>query len=80
MPLVNPVDESTLHSGVFLVGPSLRHDKHILCFVYKFRQRFAVVVNTIAERLGVNATALAEYRRQGMFLDDLSCCGDACAC
>ena len=80
MPLVNPVDESTLHSGVFLVGPSLRHDKHILCFVYKFRQRFAVVVNTIAERLGVNATALAEYRRQGMFLDDLSCCDNACAC
>lgn len=80
MPLVNEMDESTLHTGVFLVGPSLRHDQHILCFVYKFRQRFAVVAHTIAERLVVDTSPLDEYRRQGMFLDDLSCCGGGCTC
>ena len=51
------------------------------------RQRFAIVANTVAARLGVGSdkTAAAEkrYRNAGMFLDDVECCkqqacGSAC--
>ena len=66
--------------GLFLVGPQVRQDNIIFCFIYKFRQRFAVVANQIARRLRVSTEPLEWYRRHGMYLDDLSCCGDACAC
>ncbi|NET11677.1 MAG: NAD(P)-binding domain-containing protein [Okeania sp. SIO1H6] len=73
-------DESTLTPGLFVVGPSVRHGNVIFCFIYKFRQRFAVVGNAIAQRLGIDPTPLEAYRRQGLFLDDLSCCNDDCVC
>ena len=63
-----------------MVGPEVRQDDVIFCFIYKFRQRFAVVANQIADRLQIDVEPLEEYRRYGMFLDDLSCCGDDCAC
>ena len=73
-------DESTRTPGLFVVGPSVRHDDVILCFIYKFRQRFAVVAQAIAERLGVETAPLERYRGNNMFLDDLSCCHDRCIC
>ncbi|MBP0018419.1 MAG: NAD(P)-binding domain-containing protein [Cyanobacteria bacterium SBLK] len=73
-------DESTLTPGLFVVGPSVRHGDLIFCFIYKFRQRFAVVVNAIAQRLGIDTTTLETYRREGLFLDDLSCCDNDCVC
>ena len=73
-------DESTLTRGLFVVGPSVRHGDLIFCFIYKFRQRFAVVANAIAQRLGIDTTVLEEYRKEGLFLDDLSCCGNDCVC
>ncbi len=73
-------DESTITPGLFVVGPSVRHGNIIFCFIYKFRQRFAVVGNAIAQRLGIDPTPLEAYRRQGLFLDDLSCCNDDCVC
>ncbi len=73
-------DESTLTPGLFLVGPSVRHGNLIFCFIYKFRQRFAVVANAIAQRLGMDTTPLESYRQDGMFLDDLSCCDNDCLC
>jgi putative flavoprotein involved in K+ transport len=79
-PFLNEHDESTLVPGLFLVGPSVRHEQHIFCFIYKFRQRFPVVAARIAERLGVDPSPLEEYRRWGMYLDDLSCCGQECVC
>ena len=79
-PLLTEDDESTVTRGLFLVGPQVRQDDVIFCFIYKFRQRFAVVANQIARRLRVSAKPLEEYRRYGMYLDDLSCCGDECAC
>ena len=79
-PLLTENDESTVTKGLFLVGPQVRQDKIIFCFIYKFRQRFAVVANQIARRLRVSTEPLEWYRRYGMYLDDLSCCGDACAC
>ncbi len=72
-------DESTRTPGLFLVGPQVWHDQVIFCFIYKFRQRFAVVAHAIAERLGIDtAEVVAVYRSKGMFLDDLSCCKEAC--
>ncbi|MGK7922326.1 MAG: NAD(P)/FAD-dependent oxidoreductase [Trichodesmium sp.] len=73
-------DESTITPGLFVVGPSVRHGNIIFCFIYKFRQRFAVVGNAIAQRLGIDPSPLEVYRRQGLFLDDLSCCNDDCVC
>ena len=79
-PLLTENDESTVTKGLFLVGPQVRQDDLIFCFIYKFRQRFAVVANQIARRLRVSTEPLEEYRRYGMYLDDLSCCHDECAC
>ncbi len=79
-PLLTENDESTLTKGLFLVGPQVRQGNLIFCFIYKFRLRFAVVANQIARRLGVSTEPLELYRRYSMYLDDLSCCGDQCAC
>jgi thioredoxin reductase len=77
--LLTENDESTVTPGLFVVGPSVRHGAIILCFIYKFRQRFAVVAKAIGERLDLDTSVLERYRPQ-MFLDDLSCCDDTCAC
>jgi len=79
-PLLSTNDESTITPGMFLCGPSVRHEQHVFCFIYKYRQRFAVVAKAIATRLGLPAEELEMYRKWGMYLDDLSCCGEECAC
>jgi len=79
-PLLSNEDESTTAPGLFFCGPMVRHDDHIFCFIYKFRQRFAVVAKAIADRLGLPAEELETYRQWGMYLDDLSCCGEPCVC
>ena len=74
-------DESTATPGLFLVGPQVAHDGQLFCFIYKFRQRFAVVAETVGERLGVDTTPLEYYRETGMLLEDLACCEpDYCEC
>lgn len=78
-PLLSDQDESTAVPGLFLCGPAVRHQKHIFCFIYKYRQRFAVVAKAIANSLGLPAEQLETYRQWGMYLDDLSCCGEECA-
>ncbi len=79
-PLLNNQDESTIVPGVFLCGPAVRHDNHVFCFIYKYRQRFAVVAKAVATSLGLAAEHLETYRSWGMYLDDLSCCGQECEC
>lgn len=79
-PHLNDHDESTATAGLFVAGPAVRHAGHVFCFIYKFRQRFAVVAARIAARLGIDASPLEEYRKWGMYLDDLSCCGQECVC
>ena len=80
-PLLTPQDESTELPGLVLVGPQLKHHGHLFCYIYKFRQRFAVVARTIAGRLGVDTSPLEIYRINNMFLDDLSCCeAENCLC
>jgi len=78
--LLTECDESTRTPGLFVAGPQVRHGNVIFCFIYKYRQRFAVVANEIAKRLDVSTEPLEVYRREQMFLDDLSCCGEECAC
>jgi putative flavoprotein involved in K+ transport len=73
-------DESTRTPGLFVVGPSVRHETAIFCFIYKFRQRFAVVAREIGARLELDLAPLERYRREGMYLDDLTCCGTDCVC
>ncbi|TWT71784.1 NAD(P)/FAD-dependent oxidoreductase [Crateriforma conspicua] len=77
-PKLNENDESTVTPGLFLCGPAVRHDNHVFCFIYKYRQRFAVVAKAIATSLGLPAEELESYRKWGMYLDDLSCCGEEC--
>ena len=79
-PLLSEHDESTIVPGLFLCGPAVRHDRHVFCFIYKYRQRFAVVAKAIATSLGLPAEGLETYRKWGMYLDDLSCCGEECVC
>ena len=78
-PILTEQDESTRLPGLFLVGPEVQHRQHLFCFIYKFRQRFAVVARAIAGRFGMETEALEAYRANGMYLDDLSCC-DAANC
>lgn len=78
-PELNESDESTIVPGMFLCGPSVRHDGHIFCFIFKYRQRFAIVAQAIASSLDIPTDEFVEaYRSWGMYLDDLSCCGQEC--
>jgi putative flavoprotein involved in K+ transport len=78
-PSISEDDESTTTPGMYLCGPSVRHDGHVFCFIYKYRQRFAIVANSIASSLGIETEEfVAAYRSWGMYLDDLSCCGQEC--
>jgi len=81
VPLLSPQDESTAMPGLFLVGPEVAHQGHRFCFIYKFRQRFAVVARAIAARMGADTSVLEIYHENNMFLDDLTCCDeDKCLC
>lgn len=81
LPLLTAQDESTILPGLFLVGPEVIHQDHLFCFIYKFRQRFAVVARAIAGRLGVDTEPLEHYRNNNMYLDDFECCeDDRCLC
>jgi len=79
-PVLDKNDQSTKIENIFLCGPEVRQGKNIFCFVYKFRQRFPVVASAIANKLGKSSRALSEYKRQNMWLTDLSCCEDECKC
>ncbi|MEM8791681.1 MAG: NAD(P)/FAD-dependent oxidoreductase [Pseudomonadota bacterium] len=81
LPLLTLNDESTTTPGLFLVGPEVSHNGFLFCFIYKFRQRFAVVARTIAQRAGADVSPLQIYYENNMYLDDLTCCeDDKCLC
>ena len=83
-PLVSEVDESTKTENLFLVGPQVKHRNALFCFIYKYRQRFAIVAREIARRENLSSEVLSEvveeYKSKSFFLDDLSCCDDECLC
>ncbi len=79
-PLLNESDESTKTPGLFLVGPAVRQENKSFCFVYKFRQRFAIVADAIARGLGYDVSDAIEFCFEAnMYLDDLSDCTSACS-
>ena len=78
-PLLGDNDESTIVPGMFLCGPAVRHGGLIFCFIFKYRQRFGIVAQSIASSLDLPTDDFIDaYRNWGMYLDDLSCCGQEC--
>lgn len=81
LPLVNKFDESTRRRNLFLAGPKLAHGNILLCFIYKFRGRFATPCSIIGAELGLDMSVLSHYQQAGMLLDDLACCdSQQCHC
>lgn len=74
LPIVNKYDESTRHRNLFLSGPKLVHGNILLCFMYKFRSRFATPCSIIDAELGLDTSILSHYQQAGMLLDDFTCC------
>lgn len=83
-PLLTDFDESTKTENLFLVGPQVKHGGALFCFIYKYRQRFAIVGEKIAMELGVPPEIIEEFvedhKQYNFYLKDLSCCGDSCDC
>ena len=83
-PLVNRFDESQKTQNLFLVGPQVKHGTALFCFIYKYRQRFAIVAEEIAHRNGIGPKTLeqvlSQYKYNNFYLKDLSCCDDECVC
>lgn len=82
--LYEETDEFLGHENIYLSGPSVRHDEHIFCFIYKFRQRFGVIVEDILRKEGYQKEHIEKlvnrWKANGLYLSDLSCCGDECVC
>ncbi len=83
-PLLNGYDESKNTANLFLVGPQVKHGTALFCFIYKYRQRFAIVAEEIANRCNIPSAKiealLTEYKDNNFYLKDLSCCDDECVC
>lgn len=83
-PLLTSFDESRKTENLFLVGPQVKHGTALFCFIYKYRQRFAVVAEEIAKRSNIPPAiieeVLKEYKYNNFYLTDLSCCDDECVC
>ena len=78
-PLLTDNDESTAVPGMFLSGPAVRHGSLIFCFIFKYRQRFGIVTQAIASSMDIpTEDFVTTYKEWGMYLDDLSCCGQEC--
>jgi putative flavoprotein involved in K+ transport len=82
LPVLTEKDESTIAPSVYLIGPSVRQKNTIFCFIYKFRQRFAIIAEDIFfhHNLPRNPDVFQLYKQSSMYLDDLSCCEKDCAC
>jgi len=70
--------------NIYLSGPSVRHENHIFCFIYKFRQRFGVIAEDILTKEGYKqediTCMVGNWKANGMYMADLSSCGDECVC
>lgn len=81
-PVLTASDESTIHPNVFLIGPQVTHDDVVLCYIYKYRQRFAPLAEEILARnnLAANPQITQAYKNANMFLDDFDDCDVNCEC
>lgn len=80
--VLNDEDESTRAKNVFMVGPEVVHGQVILCYVYKYRQRFAPLAELILRRDNqpINTEVAEQYRINNMYLKNLSNCAVDCDC
>ena len=78
--LLNSYDESTKTSGLYVTGPLLQQHDMIFCFIYKFQQRFAVIANHIGIKLSKDVSVIEEYKKEGMYLENLKNIKDKCEC
>lgn len=80
--LSEEADESTLIKNLFVAGPSVEHDSAIFCFIYKFRARYAVMIEHLLNKwsIKIDQNVLKDYRENQMIADDLSCCEVDCEC
>jgi thioredoxin reductase len=83
-PLLTEFDESRKTENLFLVGPQVKHGTALFCFIYKYRQRFAIVAEEIAKRKNISNEKSDEvlqlYKTSNFYLKDLECCDGACVC
>ena len=78
---INNFDESIKAKNLFFVGPNLHRKNVILCFIYKFRMRFAIVACTVAERLGSDNKKIGKVKKYyNMYLEDVHACNINCEC
>jgi putative flavoprotein involved in K+ transport len=78
---LNPSSDEALRTpNLFLSGPMVHHGDAVFCFIYKNRQRFAVIAAAIGTKMGLDISPLENYRKYQMYLDDLTCCEGSCGC
>ncbi|MBU9788842.1 NAD(P)-binding domain-containing protein [Lentilactobacillus sp. G22-6] len=79
-PLLTKSDESTISPNVFLLGPQVQHGNVLLCYIYKYRQWFAPLAETVLQRIGIdiNPKISDKYLQNGMYLKDYSACEVNC--
>ena len=82
--LKEETDEFFGQKNIYLAGPSVRHDDHVFCFIYKFRQRFGVIAEDILRKEKYFEddiiNLVQRWKENGMYLSDLSCCDVECVC
>lgn len=83
-PILNRFDESIQTKNLYLVGPQVKFENALFCFIYKYRQRFAIVAESIARRKLMSRRkikkVLKDYKNLNFYLKDLSCCDGECVC
>ena len=83
-PLINDSDESTKTKNLFLAGPQVKHGNALFCFIYKYRQRFAILAERLAKEESkpneIVDEIIQEYKNNNFYLKNLDCCDDECIC
>ncbi|MCY1510496.1 hypothetical protein D9M68_448750 [compost metagenome] len=62
-----------------MAGPQVRQDKRIYCFIYKFRQRYALIARSIGLRLDRDTSALGTGPGAWGPFGNSDCC-EGCEC
>ncbi|GIT56263.1 MAG: hypothetical protein Ct9H300mP17_14220 [Candidatus Nitrosopelagicus sp.] len=69
------------HRGLYVTGPMLQSHNMIFCFIYKFPKRDLQLLQIISEKkLSKDVTVIEQYKKKGMYLDNLEDAKDECAC
>lgn len=77
--VLSEFDESVKTPGLFLVGPSVRQEQGIYCFIYKFRQRFGLIACLIAESLSLDSSHVLPPSAPWGHFGNSECC-EGCEC